>query len=257
MVRKKLNTELLESLLDASDKPGNGSDEYEGITRGWCPICEKGTFFLLQGNWIRDQLLCIRCNSIPRWRALIHVLETYFPDWREQAIHESSPGGGSSDKLKQECKHYIPSHFFPDVPLGSCKNNFQCENLEKMTFPDSCFDLVITQDVLEHIFNPAKAFREIARTLKPGGAHVFTVPWFYKQETRVRAVLQDGQITNVLEPEYPGNPIDANGSLVVTDFGRDLCSYIYERARMLTTVIRSNDKQWGVETRLFDLIISE
>ncbi len=32
----------------------------------------------------------------------------------------------------------------------------------------------LTQDVFEHLFDPAAAFREIARTLQPGGAHVFT-----------------------------------------------------------------------------------
>ena len=28
----------------------------------------------------------------------------------------------------------------------------------------------------EHVFNPDKAFFEIARTLKQGGSHIFTVP---------------------------------------------------------------------------------
>ena len=36
---------------------------------------------------------------------------------------------------------------------------------------------------MEHIFNPQSAFREIARTLKPGGAHIFTVPLINKERT--------------------------------------------------------------------------
>jgi len=39
------------------------------------------------------------------------------------------------------------------------------------------FDLVITQDFFEHVLRPAKAFAEIARTLKPGGALIYAVPY--------------------------------------------------------------------------------
>ena len=44
-----------------------------------------------------------------------------------------------------------------------------------MTFENESFDLFITQDVFEHVMTPNKAFKEIERVLKPGGAHVFTV----------------------------------------------------------------------------------
>jgi len=39
---------------------------------------------------------------------------------------------------------------------------------------DESFDLVITQDFFEHVLRPAK---EIARTLKSGGAHIYAVPY--------------------------------------------------------------------------------
>jgi hypothetical protein len=70
-----------------------------GSYYGHCPICEKWTIFLKEGTWLRDQLKCYRCNSIPRWRALIHILQARFPNWRERRIHESSPGGPASEKL--------------------------------------------------------------------------------------------------------------------------------------------------------------
>ena len=35
---------------------------------------------------------------------------------------------------------------------------------------------------MEHIFDPSKAFSEIARTLKTGGAHIFTVPLINKNK---------------------------------------------------------------------------
>jgi 2-polyprenyl-3-methyl-5-hydroxy-6-metoxy-1,4-benzoquinol methylase len=43
--------------------------------------------------------------------------------------------------------------------------------------PDESFDLVITQDVMEHVFAPAEAFSEIALILNPGGAYILSVLW--------------------------------------------------------------------------------
>ncbi|MGQ0519368.1 class I SAM-dependent methyltransferase, partial [Bacillus sp. D-CC] len=50
----------------------------------------------------------------------------------------------------------------------------RCENLEDMTFQNESFDLFITQDVFEHVMEPKKAFKEIERVLKPGGALLYT-----------------------------------------------------------------------------------
>jgi len=99
--------------------------------------------------------------------------------------------------------------------------NTRCESLETLTFPDRSFDLMITQDVMEHIPDPDRAFQEIARVLKPGGAHIFTVPLVRKGEpSRRRAVFHpDGQIEHILPPEYHGNPVDGSGSLLVMDWG--------------------------------------
>ena len=43
--------------------------------------------------------------------------------------------------------------------------------MEKQTFADASFDLVITSDVFEHVLDPSRGFSEIARTLRPSGVH--------------------------------------------------------------------------------------
>jgi len=50
------------------------------------------------------------------------------------------------------------------------------------TFPldDGSFDVVISLNVFEHIFNFQKAFSESSRVLKPGGQFVFAVPFMYQ-----------------------------------------------------------------------------
>jgi 2-polyprenyl-3-methyl-5-hydroxy-6-metoxy-1,4-benzoquinol methylase len=58
------------------------------------------------------------------------------------------------------------------------------------TFENESFDLVITSDVFEHLPDVAPAVREILRTLKPGGAHIFTVPWIRWKKTLVRTLVK-------------------------------------------------------------------
>jgi hypothetical protein len=198
----------------------------------------------------------VRCGSIPRERALIHALDVHFPAWRGLQIHESSPGGRASDKLRRECRGYLPSHFFSDVPPGQSKDGFRSENLERQTFADQVFDLVVTQDVFEHVLSPALAFAEVVRTLRVGGAHVFTVPWYYWKKTLVRAVLENGQVRHLEAPDYHGNPIDARGSLVVREWGLDLLDFIRETSGVETSVVRVWDRRLGIDGEFREVFVS-
>jgi ubiquinone/menaquinone biosynthesis C-methylase UbiE len=53
---------------------------------------------------------------------------------------------------------------------------FRNENLEALTFPDETFDITVTLDVMEHVYNPDKVFQEVYRTLKKGGVYLCTFP---------------------------------------------------------------------------------
>ncbi|MEM4260462.1 MAG: class I SAM-dependent methyltransferase [Candidatus Woesearchaeota archaeon] len=120
-------------------------------------------------------------------------------------IHESSPcNHGASIKLKNQCKKYISSHFYQDKHIGINVNGHLNEDLENQTFKDESFDLIITQDVMEHVYDPAHAFSEIARTLKNGGEHILTVPLVNKHKpTEVWAVKgKDSKPIFLKKPEY-------------------------------------------------------
>ena len=223
---------------------------------GFCPICEHKTLFVRQTEWLRDHYFCVFCWSIPRQRALIKVLHAEYPNWRQLRIYESSPSGASSRKLQKACASYLPSQYYPDVKPGTSKRGFRCENLEKLTFPDESFDLVITQDVFEHVLHPVPAFREIRRILKPGGAHIFTLPIYKGKKTVVRAVGESNEIENILEPMYHGNPVDKKGSLVVTDWGDDLLDFIHTNCGMTTGIFTFRDRSQGLEAEFLDVFVS-
>jgi SAM-dependent methyltransferase len=190
-------------------------------------------------------------------RAIIKILETHFPHWRNLAIHESSPSGAASEKIRRESTNYTASQFFSGVPRGKMKDGQQSEDLEQLTFRDGTFDLTITQDVFEHILRPDRAFAEIARTLKPGGAHVFTVPYYRGNKTVIRARADShGEVEHLMKPDYHVNPIDPRGSLVVTEWGDEICDFIFRASGMTTTIFNFFDPRFGLEGEFLDVLIS-
>jgi SAM-dependent methyltransferase len=196
-----------------------------------CPICDATkTFSSSDDYWsCRDELRPSECKyqtCIPRHRALAEVLFSMHP--REQfadlRIHESSPGPiGVSRWLRQNCRGYVMSGYFPEAPFGSMVRGFRNEDLERQTFEDNVFDFVIHLDVMEHLFDPFGALREIERTLVYGGRCLFTAPTYPERVTSEQVAFNDaGGLRIVGKPEYHGNPQNAKGSLVTWRYGYDL-----------------------------------
>src|SRR5437899_1893146 len=97
---------------------------------GYCPICEQNAEFVVTGEWLRDCYLCSRCGTAPRQRALVEILQLVEPQWRNKAIHESSP---TLRFFEENCPKYTKSYYFEGVPLGSMKDEQRCESLEHLT----------------------------------------------------------------------------------------------------------------------------
>lgn len=226
---------------------------------GYCPVCAAPVAFNAWGPWLRDLYLCGSCGSVPRERALMHVLAGQFPNWRELRIHESSPGSrGASVVLARDCASYVPSQFDPGLAPGALHpDGWRNENLQAQTFPDGAFDIVVTQDVFEHVLEPGPAIREIARTLAPGGAHICTVPLVRGSgRSRRRVVRQGGALTNIGEPEYHGNPIDDQGSIVTVDWGYDIAAFFLAQSQMPTVIFSLHDGELGIEGALTEVVVS-
>ncbi|WP_211323747.1 class I SAM-dependent methyltransferase [Sediminitomix flava] len=161
--------------------------------------------------------------------------------------------------MKNECENYMASQFFVDKPLGMIVNGFRNEDLEQQTFEDHEFDIIITQDVMEHVYEPEKAFKEIARTLKTGGAHIFTVPIINKHfETEQWAVKGENNNPIFLkEAEYHGNPIDPQGSPVTYHWGYDIVDFIQQTSNLETSIEYINNIELGIRAEYIEVLISK
>lgn len=222
------------------------------IASGHCPICNRAVDFVEVAPGFREHLMCAGCpraSSVPRERALMLALNRHAPDWRRLRIHESSPANrGVSPLLQAQCPGYVATQYLPGVPGGATRNGVRCENLEAQTFADGRFDVIITQDVMEHLFAPDRAMQECARTLAPGGVVLFTAPTSSAMEvtTPVAVRRPDGSIEHLAEPEYHGNPVDPEGSLVVWHYGYDLPDLIRGWSGLDVLVERRSDAAHGV-----------
>jgi Methyltransferase domain len=226
--------------------------------RGFCCICDEEVMFSANGPYFRSTLRCPSCKLAPRHRALFSSLNKFFPNWREMDIHESSPCGDLvSARLAREAKSYTATQWDPSIPFGSTHpKGYRAEDLQAQTFADATFDLVVTQDVFEHIFEPDRAIKEIARTLRPGGAFIATVPIILKtQPSRRRASLVDGEIVHHLEAQYHGNPISNDGSLVVIDWGYDIVSYLQCHSGLNFIMIQIDNIDLGIRAEYIEVLV--
>ena len=111
---------------------------------------------------------------------------------------------------------------------GAIIKGIRHEDVENLSFPDGTLDLIVSNDVFEHVPSPAKAFAECARVLKPNGVLLATIPFHSNndKESIVRAKLVNGRVEHLLPTSVHGNPVSADGSLVFTDFGWDMLDEI-------------------------------
>lgn len=222
---------------------------------GYCVICNALTTFASQFDWLRDHYKCTRCGTIPRQRALVYFLNQMRPNWHVQEIHESSP---SLDYFRNQCPNYSHSFYFEHTLPGSYHDGDRCENLEALTFPDDSFDIFITQDVLEHVFHPDQALAEISRVLREGGMHIFTTPKHkHLVESYRRARLINSEIEHLKEPEYHGNPISQEGSLVTWDYGADFDDLLCQWSGYKTSCFVLRDRYLGIDGEYLEVFVTQ
>ncbi len=219
-----------------------------------CYICGSFTFFASQHGNLREAQ-CARCGSTKRISDVARTVSTlYGPpgddplplpavlnSLRRLRIFEAAASGPIHNILAA-LPGYTCAEFLDHVDPGQLRNGVRCEDLTRLTFADDTFDLVITQDVFEHIIDFEGAFSQVFRVLKPSGRHVFTVPVNMSYPTRRRVNASgEGNQTNLHPPVYHGDPLRSSGSLVAVDFGVDLVS-ILEKLGFVTTV--ADGGQW-------------
>ncbi len=67
--------------------------------------------------------------------------------------------------------------------------SWEVMDIESIAHPDESFDTVISCETIEHVPNPRKAVRELARVLRPGGKLFLTTPNYFGMSGLYRIYL--------------------------------------------------------------------
>jgi len=222
---------------------------------GYDPVCSNNDTFISKDGWFRDNYISISCKTQPRERALAFVLANLLPHFKHASkVHESSPNDFGMSKQLQNIfgkEKYIASQFSTSQDCGETVNDLGHISLDledQHCILNATFDIIITQDVFEHIYEPNRAFKEIERTLKPGGFHVFTVPLTSKQFGTFQAAkrVNGNEVVLYDAPEIHGNPMGRGGSLLTHQWGYDIVQRIESQTGMKTKVVYLESKILGV-----------
>ncbi len=198
-----------------------------------CQVCSQAIGLLAdhqhsvpEGVNFRERLVCPSCGLNTRQRLMAHLLQdtvsgldhppriylyeqvTPFFQWARTRL----PG------------EVIGSEYLGhDVTGGTVVNGVRHEDALALSFEDASLDVIISQEVLEHVPEVDPAISEAARVLRPGGRFLFTVPFHPAADVTVqRAKLVDGEVVHLMAPEFHGNPVSNEGSLVFFDHGWDI-----------------------------------
>lgn len=203
-------------------------DDASWTQPGFCLACRRAT--LLEADWsssvgsvvnYRERLRCERCRLNNRQRFIaglvrqragirgsIYLYEqvTEFYAWADRAF----PGRVTGSE-----------YLGPAYAGGATVNGLRHEDAMAFSFADASFDVLVSQDVFEHVPEIAPTFDEAARVLRRDGWLYFSIPfWADRDETVRRARLEDGEVVALLPAQYHGNPIHPEGgSLVFWDHG--------------------------------------
>lgn len=148
-----------------------------GLWLHTCPICGNNQFVTANK---RANAACAGCGSLERVRLMWLMIDRLGIVGDGKKILHLAPETAVAKKLHAIAgRGYKPRDFVPEnyrLPFAVKKFDL-CSDAFDLN--DESFDLVIHNHVLEHIpCNPAVAFIELNRALKPGGHHIFSVPLY-------------------------------------------------------------------------------
>jgi len=227
----------------------------------YCPICGMKTLMLVDLINLRGTNFCLLCSANNRNKGIADILKKVLvikllhkeinlnklkelltkinldkfslksllslSKNEDLRIYEPSSIGAIFNVL-ENYPNFLYSEYFPKPELkgGQEYKGIRFEDLQALSFKHNYFDIIITQDILEHIKNYSLSFKEIYRVLKPFGIHIFTVP-FDKNEKTLQYFDDEG---NLLGEKiiYHKDPLRSEGSKVFTQFGYDLINIMRE-----------------------------
>lgn len=144
--------------------------------RRHCPVCDYVGYFVSAKRRSVREFRCPNCSSRPRDRQIALMLAQMGVSFRGKRILHFAPEWPLFRKLRKE-----PGYVGGDIQKR--RNATAIVDITKIAFPDSSFDLLVCNHVLEHVPDDALGMRECVRVLANAGIGIVSVPIEQDRET--------------------------------------------------------------------------
>jgi hypothetical protein len=148
-----------------------------GDTAVECPCCGwVGPAFVATANWraLSLQSRCPRCDSRSRHRGLTRLLPSLLEGPPPGPVLIFAPELVLLEQFPRLTDRRIVTTDYLSVDV-----DYPGEDIQRLSFADGSFSLILCNHVLEHVPDDATALQECARVLARGGVAVFTIPGEY------------------------------------------------------------------------------
>jgi hypothetical protein len=176
----------------------------------------------------RERMVCPVCGLNNRMRSTMSVILREMKRYvqGDMLIYEAVTlfYQRLEEKTRRKNWNIVGTEYFgPSYESGALVNGIRNEDAAALSFADQSFDMIVSNDVFEHVPNLDFAMAEMYRVLRPGGVAIFTVPIdVHRDASLQRARIEDGKIVHLEEPEYHGDPLSDKGCLAFWTIGWDI-----------------------------------
>ena len=164
------------------------------ISSSLCPICQMHKSFIPYGTQIRQNAKCPICGSLEQHRFLYFIYNVLFLNTSKKIkLLHIAPENNLYKLIKRnQLIEYVALDINPEqYPLYPLVKECIQWDVRNMPFDDKSFDVIIHNQVMEHIVEEKQFIDECVRVLKDNGVMIINIPY----SPELKTTFEDKNIT--------------------------------------------------------------
>jgi 2-polyprenyl-3-methyl-5-hydroxy-6-metoxy-1,4-benzoquinol methylase len=129
---------------------------------------------------------CVECFAVPGTAEVVLTLLSELPKGRLLNL-----GGGIHTAPIYERLGHVVTNVDLEKPRNKSDVQFNLNSYEELPTQQNSFEIVVAQEIVEHVENPWELFRRAYKALLPGGYLIITTPNILS-ELSIRKIKSDG-----------------------------------------------------------------